>query len=106
MKKPTKYARDQARRIFATAVTSGRMTPIPHFWRELENARAARRDLEHVARTGRVYREPEPNIRSGNWRYRIEGTDVDGHRLQVVFEIVALDWVKLITVFNGRETLQ
>lgn len=62
-------------------------------------------DVEHLARTGRVYREPEPALKTGNWRHRIEGTDLDGHRLQVVFEILGPDWVKLIAVFDGREKL-
>ena len=56
------------------------------------------RDVEHVLRTG-VVGDPTWHERSGNWTYRVSGTDLDGDGLTVV---VALDpaWAR-ITIVTG-----
>lgn len=51
------------------------------------------RDIAHCLTMGRVTKEPEWNERHQEWRYRIEGEDVEGVELT------------LIVVFESDETL-
>lgn len=57
-----------------------------------------RRDVEHVLKTGRIGK-PSWDERFGDWKYPVNGTDLDGDELTV---IVALDraWVR-VTVITG-----
>ena len=58
-----------------------------------------RRDVQSVLRTGTVGSNPEWDSRFENWKYRVTGTDLDGHELTL---IIALDlaWSR-ITVITG-----
>jgi len=59
----------------------------------------------HVLKNGRIYDEPEQDIKTGDWKYRIEGKEVDGRTLKIVFcfkDFGGVDTAYLITVFAGR----
>src|SRR5438034_9375686 len=53
-------------------------------------------DVRHVARLGAVRRPGEYSIKYGSYAYVIEGHDVEGGALNIVFS-VGRDHVKLIT---------
>jgi hypothetical protein len=76
--------------------------PGKHFREELANEGLDILDAHNVLRTGNIFQEPEPDIRSGDWKYRMEGTDLEGKPLAVVFcfkdEVTGF----LITVFSIR----
>jgi hypothetical protein len=62
-------------------------------------------DALHVLRTGLIYDEPEPDPKTGEWKYRIEGKEVDGRVLKIVFcfkDFDEIDTAYLITVFSHR----
>jgi hypothetical protein len=73
-----------------------------HFREELANEGLDILDAYNVLRMGIIFQEPEPDIRSGDWKYRIEGTDLEGKPLAVVFYFKDEVTGFLITVFSMR----
>lgn len=55
---------------------------------------------DRVLRCGTIYNPPEPDIKTGEWKYRIEGRMDDGQWVAVVFSFKATDTAFLITVFS------
>jgi uncharacterized DUF497 family protein len=76
--------------------------PGKHFREELANEGLDILDAHNVLRTGIIFKEPEPDIRSGDWKYRIEGTDLEGKLLAVIFCFKDEATGFLITVFSMR----
>jgi hypothetical protein len=82
-----------------------RVIPGKHFRDELENEGLTLSDALHVLGTGRIYGEPEQDIKTGDWKYRIEGKEVDGRALKIVFcfkDYDGIDAAYLIIVFVSR----
>jgi hypothetical protein len=76
--------------------------PGKHFKEELANEGLDILDAHNVLRMGNIFKEPEPDIRSGDWKYRMEGTDLEGKPLAVVFCFRDESTGFLITVFSIR----
>ena len=83
-------------------LTDGRVIPGKHFREELANEGLDIQDALNVLKAGRVFQEPEPDIRTGDWKYRMEGTDLEGGPLAVVFCFKDEATGFLITVFSIR----
>ena len=57
-------------------------------------------DVVHLLKTGQIIREAEWDSDHNNWKYRVEGTDVDGNELIAITVIFEADLPLLnITVF-------
>ena len=56
-------------------------------------------DVLVVCRSGAIVMAPEKDIRTGQWKYRIEGINLERRRVAVVFTFRAESAV-LITVFE------
>lgn len=83
--------------------TGRRVIPGKHFRDELEDEGLTLDDALWVLRTGQILNEPEPDIKTGEWKYRIEGKEVDGRTLKIVFcfkDFDEIDTAYLITVFS------
>jgi len=72
-----------------------------HFRQELANEKLDFTDAWHVLRTGDIYSPAERDIKSGDWKYRIEAHTADGIWLAIVFCFRAVDRAFLITFFSG-----
>src|SRR5580658_1803047 len=81
-------------------LSAGGEVHVKHVREELENEVLDILDAHRVLRTGRIFQEPEPDIRSGDWKYRMEGTDLEGKPLAVVFCFKDAATGFLITVFS------
>lgn len=57
------------------------------------------RDIAHCLTMGRVTREPEWNERHQEWRYRIEGEDVEGVELTLIVAFEDEETLVVVTVF-------
>ena len=57
-------------------------------------------DALRVLKTGNIFHEPECDLKTGDWKYRVEGREVDGKWLAIVFCFRVTDTVFLITVFS------
>ncbi len=71
-----------------------------HFKVELRNEGVLIGDALDVLRRGRIYNPPEQDIKTGEWKYRVEGHEPDGKWLAIVFCFKAVDTAFLITVFS------
>lgn len=56
-------------------------------------------DIVHLAQRGAVKRPPEHDIKRRTWEYMVEGKDVDGLDLEIVF---AVDRGGRVTLITGR----
>jgi hypothetical protein len=56
-------------------------------------------DALAVLKSGNIYDAPEPDIRTGEWKYRMEGYVPDGQWLAIVFCFKTRERAFLVTVF-------
>ncbi len=60
-----------------------------------------------MLRHGHIYDASEKDIKTGEWKYRMEGPEPDGKWTVIVFSFKTVDIAFLITVFTaehrGRE---
>lgn len=70
-----------------------------HFRDELTNDDLTTQDVLSVCRSGAVIAAPEKDIKTGRWKYRIEGKTSEPRRIAVVFTFRPESAV-MITVFE------
>lgn len=91
----------EARDLIRYCLTDGEIVPSGHFRTELAAEGLTLVDVWHVLRTGCIYEASERDIKTGEWKYRIEGTEPDeGRWIGVVFSFKTIERVCLITVFT------
>lgn len=56
-------------------------------------------DVWSVLGVGLIYDPPEPDIRTGEWKYRVEGCEPGGQWIAVVFSFKTAVRAFLITIF-------
>ena len=79
---------------------SGQVKPTKHFRDALDDEPDLTiPDVWHVLKSGCIFAPPEQDIKTGEWKYRIEGKTPDGIQIVVVFCFKTADRVHLITVF-------
>ena len=92
-------SKDRAKARLNSCVEEGSIIYTRHFREELINDGLTREDILVVVRSGAVIMEPERDIKTGQWKYRIEGTTVERRQIAVVFAFLTQAAV-LITVFE------
>lgn len=97
-----RLSRPEAARLLRECVRIGKIIPGKHFREELANEGLIFPDALRVMKTGQIYDEPEPDPKTGDWKYRVEGREVDGKWLAIVFCFKAVDTAFLITVFSVK----
>lgn len=95
-----RLSRPDALRLLRECVRSGHIIPGKHFREELANEGLILPDAVRVLKTGQIYDEPEPDPKTGEWKYRVEGREVDGKWLAIVFCFKGTATAFLITVFS------
>jgi hypothetical protein len=80
--------------------SQGQVIPGLHFRQELEREGLTIPDAWAVLRNGKIYDPPEHDIKTREWKYKIEGPEPDGKWLAIVFSFKAIDTAFLITVFS------
>ena len=93
-------SKDQAKAQLNQCVQNGNVIYTGHFQKELANDKLTMSDVLTVCRSGLVIDEPEVDMRTGNWKYRIEGLNSDSERLAVVFAFGDSVNAVFITVFR------
>ena len=78
----------------------GAVIPGKHFREELTKEGLTIPDAWHVLRTGCIYNPPECDVKTGEWKYNVEGHTPDGTWLAVVLCFKEVNKVFLITVFS------
>ena len=74
-----RLARSQAVQQLRKCVAAGKIIPGKHFRDELAKEGLIFGDALRVLKTGQIYSEPDPDPKSGDWKYRVEGSEVDGN---------------------------
>ena len=79
----------------------GDVRPSRHFRQELVNEALEFVDVWHVmGKTGRMFNPPEHDVKTGEWKYTIEGHEPGGRWLVIVFTFKSVDQAFLITVWT------
>lgn len=78
----------------------GRVIEGYHFRQELRSENIALAEAYFVLRSGNIYEPPELDIKTGEWKWRVEGLEPDGKWLVVVFSFKAVDCAFLITIYS------
>lgn len=81
----------------------GEIIPGRHFRDELVNEGLTFEDAWMVLTMGQIYRPPEHDIKTGEWKYSIEGYESGGKWLVVVFSFKTIARAFLITIFSVEE---
>ena len=90
-------ARDMLRDCLGGA---GTVIPGNHFRDELRKEGLTIPDAWQVLRSGCIFNPPECDIKTGDWKYTIEGYAPDGTWLSIVFSFKQVNAAYLITVFS------
>lgn len=94
-----RLSRQEAVKLLRECVRVGKIIPSKHFRDELAKEGLIFPDALRVLKSGQIYQEPEPDPKTGEWKYRVEGREVDSKWLAIVFCFRATDTAFLITVF-------
>ncbi len=95
-----RLSRPEAVKLLRECVRTDKVIPGKHFRDELANGSLILPDALRALKTGNIFQEPECDAKSGDWKYRVEGREVDGKWLAIVFCFRATDTAFLITVFS------
>jgi Domain of unknown function (DUF4258) len=77
--------KDRAKAQINWCLYEGAVSYTTHFREELANDNLTTEDVLTICRSGAVIMEPEKDIRTGQWKYRIEGNTADSRRVAVIF---------------------
>ena len=72
-----------------------------HFRQALADENLCIEDVRLILRKGVIFSEPEQDIRSGEWKYTMEGTEPDGQWIKVVFSFKSSEIAFLITILSA-----
>lgn len=79
----------------------GQIKPTKHFRDALaDEGDVTIPDVWHVLRTGRVFEPAEPDIKTGEWKYKIEGQTPEREWIAVIFCPKSADRINLVTIFR------
>lgn len=94
--------RTEAKDLAIHCLEDGAVIFGKHFREELADDGLDDSDAYYVLKHGQIFKEPEQDIKSGEWKYRIEGETLDKQKIAVVFCFKTVDKLFLITVFCVR----
>ena len=97
---PIKYAPAQALKRIKKNLTNGKTYPTKHFRERLTERKISMQDANYVLKRGNITDEPELDIKTHHWKYKVRGKTVDNEQVSVV---VALsdDSSILVTCMKG-----
>ena len=74
--------------------------PTKHFRDELANESITSQDAWTVLRSGSIYDEPEQDIRTGDWKYGVEGYEPGGKWMAIILTFRSTERAFLVTIFS------
>lgn len=93
------FSRDEAKARLNRCLEDGVVIYTKHFREELSNDELTMQDVLAVCRSGAIVMAPESDIKTGQWKYRIEGVTVERRLVSVVFSLTT-EAAVFITVFE------
>jgi len=89
---------DRVLRRMRELVRTSRYVMTVHGHEEMEADRLTVFDVEHCILTGEIV-ERQKDLRTGEWKYLVEGETLSGHRAVVVSTVGATGKLVIITVY-------
>ena len=91
----------EAKRLIALILDQGYVEYSAHCLRDsMPDRHVTTLDVVHVLRSGHILRDPEWDEDHQEWKYRVEGADIDGDDLTVITVIIEPDLTLIVvTVF-------
>lgn len=77
--------------------------PGKHFLKELAAEKLTLPVAWQVLKSGMIFDAPEHDVKSGEWKYHVEGYEPDGKWIVIVVSFKAVNRAYLITVFSVKE---
>jgi uncharacterized DUF497 family protein len=90
----------EASDLIRFCLEDGEVIPTKHFRDELANEGIPFEDAVAVLRSGLIYDPPEENMKTGEYKYRIEGHEPGGKWMVIVFSFKTIERASLITIFS------
>lgn len=98
MERPPPFSAHEAKEKILLKLNEGKYELSLHCrYESMPKRKIKQSDILNVLETGEIKREPEWSDEHQNWKYRLEGFDVDDEELTVV--TVILDVVLVVTAF-------
>jgi hypothetical protein len=94
-----RLGRQDARKLISRVLGDANVMYGRHFREALADEGLEIGDALGILSRGQIYDEPEQDIKTGDWKYRIEGDTPDGKRCAIVFCFKSRDDAFLITIF-------
>jgi uncharacterized protein DUF4258 len=95
------FGNAQAKAKLNQCLDEGTVIYSRHFREELANDDLTTEDVLRVCKSGAVAVPPEKDIKTGDWKYTIEGITVDRRNIAVVFTFRLVSAV-FVTVFERK----
>ena len=92
--------RQEARDLLRHCLEKGEVVPTKHFRDELAKESITFEDAWIVLRSGSIYDEPEQEIRTGDWKYRVQGYEPGGKWMAIVLTFRSTERAFLVTIFS------
>lgn len=104
MDKPDKLLPHEAKRIILLILEEGDVELSSHCLKDsMPKHHVTMLDVVNTLKTGEILRDPEWDDEYMNWKYRVEGVDIDGDELIAITVIFTADLtLYIITVFCRR----
>ena len=98
---PTALSLNDAKRLIEAILDQGTVVFTYHCRHESMPKRGvSAQDVLHVLERGQIVKAAEWDVQHRNWKYRVDGMDVDGDDLTAVTVIIQTDFtVRVLTVF-------
>ncbi len=93
------FTKARAEALLRKCVDSGTVILTKHAIDEMAADMISRAELYTVLRNGHIYMEPEQDIKTAEWKYRVEGTAA-GQSIAAVFKFREINQAIVITVFE------
>jgi hypothetical protein len=81
-------------------LSDGEVRLTKHFREELKQEDLSVEDVYAVLRGGTIYEPPELDIKTREWKWRVEGREPSGKWIAIILTFKTIESVFLITVFS------
>jgi hypothetical protein len=100
MQNVARMTREQAQDLLRHCMEQGEVLHGPHFRNALRDEKMKFWQVHPVLTSGIVYKEPEFDVRHGDWKYVVEGRATSGEWMNIVFCFETIEDVFLVTIFR------
>ncbi|GBE03425.1 hypothetical protein BMS3Abin09_00340 [bacterium BMS3Abin09] len=93
------YTKLQAARLIKQIAQKGSIRKTGHAKKRMKERNVSDQDILRVLNNGRIYNDPEPHIKTGNWIYTIIGSGIDDGNIVVpVFINKRENYILIVTL--------